>query len=48
MGKIILDTKDNGEHEEFLHNLQLMYNGTKKWGSVRLSLKRSKLNSKIF
>ena len=25
-----------------------MYNGTKKWGSVRLTLKRCKLNSKIF
>ena len=44
MGKIIKDTNDNGEHEEFLHGLQAMYNGTKKWGSVRLTLKRSKFN----
>lgn len=42
MGKILVDTKGNGEHEEFIQGLQAMYNGTKKWGTVRVTMKRSK------
>lgn len=42
MGKLIGDTKGNGDHEEFLHGLQQMYSGTKKWGTVRVTIKRSK------
>ena len=42
MGKLIGDTKGNGDHEEFLQGLQQMYSGTKKWGTVRVTIKRSK------
>ena len=41
MGKIIPD-KGSGEHDDFLHGVQQMYSGTKNWGSVRLTIKRSK------
>ena len=42
MGKIIADGKGNGDHEEFLQGIQQMYSGTKKWGAVRVTIKRSK------
>ena len=43
MGKIIADAKDNGEYEDFVKSLQQMYNGSRKWGSVRVNYKRGKL-----
>ena len=42
MGKILADTSGSGDHEQFLHGLQQMYSGTRNWGSVRLTVKRSK------
>ena len=47
MGKIIADAKDNGEYEDFVKNLQQMYNGSRKWGSVRVSYKRGELATLI-
>ena len=47
MGKILVDVKGNGEHEDFIHGLQQMYNGTKKWGTVRVTVKRSKYQFSI-
>ena len=47
MGKIIVDAKDNGEYEDFVKNLQQMYNGSRKWGSVRVSYKRGELATLI-
>ena len=44
MGKLI---KADNDHKEFLHGLQQMYNGTKKWGTVRVCVKRSKYNSQL-
>ena len=41
MGKIIADSGD-GKHEDFLRGVQQMYQGTRNWGSVRLTIKRSK------
>ena len=37
MGRII-------ENELFLNSLTSMYAGTKKWGTVRITIKRCKLN----
>ena len=40
MGKII--NTEEGQFDEFLDGLKQMYSGTKKWGAVRVALKRSK------
>ena len=42
MGKILHDAKGNGSLEDFVHGLQQMYSGTKKWGTVRVTTKRCK------
>ena len=42
MGKIIKDDSKNAEYKDFMHGLQQMYSGTKKWGTVRVTFKRSK------
>ena len=41
MGKIIADS-GSGKHEDFLRGVQQMYTGTRAWGTVRLTIKRSK------
>ena len=43
MGKLIKGVNDQ---KDFLHGLQQMYNGTKKWGTVRVTVKRSKWDMK--
>ena len=35
MGKIV-------DNEQFIQGLSMMYAGTKKWGAVRVTIKRSK------
>ena len=47
MGKIIKDTNNKGDYDEFVKGLQQMYNGSRKWGSVRVAIKRGKLTLKI-
>ena len=48
MGKIIKDQQENGEYKDFIQGLQQMYTGTKKWGTVRVIVKRSKCLSLSF
>ena len=47
MGKILKDQQGNGEYKDFIQGLQQMYTGTKKWGTVRLIVKRSKFEYQI-
>ena len=42
MGKIIEDKGGKGDYDDFVKGLQQMYNGSRKWGSVRVTTKRSK------
>ena len=48
MGKILKDQQGNGEYKDFIQGLQQMYTGTKKWGTVRVIVKRSKLDYYLF
>ena len=47
MGRILQDGKHNGTYEEFVHGLQQMYSGTKKWGTVRVAVKRCKYGEEL-